>query len=96
MPLSTPSTFLQRWGVRLREHYSAPLSHIFKQFKLGAMTFFLGMVIVYSSLKSMPDSWQQELVLLTGLIAVGVGFLIAMLAQTRMLIARLIQFFTHP
>lgn len=83
-----------RWLQRLKQHYSAPLSQSFKQFKLGAMMFFLGGVLIYASSSAMPPSTQQELLLLTGLLTGGMGFLIAMMAQVRMMISRLVKFFS--
>ena len=83
---------LERLLSRLKEYYSAPLEETFKQFRLGAMTFFLGMVIIYISSQSMPDSLKQEIVVLIGLIVGGLGFLVAMFAQLRMLISRILNF----
>ncbi|GLS25257.1 hypothetical protein [Marinibactrum halimedae] len=75
----------------LKDHYLATSSVIFKQFKWGAVLFFLGLVLVYAAFKMEP-SLSQEWVLLLGLILVGVGFLMAMMAQVRMLISRILRF----
>ncbi|WP_439135601.1 hypothetical protein [Pseudomaricurvus sp.] len=83
----------KHWGRRLKEHYSATLAQSFRQFKLGAMLFFLGGVLIYISVSAIQPSTSQELMLLTGLIIGGMGFLIAMMAQIRMLISRLVKFF---
>ena len=82
-----------RWLQLLKQHYTAPLSVTFKQFKLGAMVFFLGMVMVYMSQQLLPPSPQQELFLLVAIVLVAIGFIIAMMAQVRLLISRLLRFF---
>jgi hypothetical protein len=84
---------LEIWKAALKEHYTAPLEQTFKQFRLGAMLFFLGAVIIYIALNNLEASLQQELVTLAGLAVGGLGFLIAMLAQIRMLISRIVKFF---
>lgn len=82
-----------RWITLLKQHYSSPLSLSFKQFKLGAMLFFLGFVLIYMANTLYQPSLRQELFFLIGLIIGGLGFLIAMLAQVRMLISRMVLFF---
>ena len=82
-----------RWLQLLKQHYTAPLNVAFKQFKLGAMVFFLGMVMVYMSQQLLPPSPQQELFLLVAIVLVAIGFIIAMMAQVRLLISRLLRFF---
>ncbi|NIB42046.1 hypothetical protein HBA55_20745 [Pseudomaricurvus alkylphenolicus] len=82
-----------RWLTLLKNHYSAPLELSFRQFKLGAMLFFTGLVIVYLAHQQLPPSVTLEVVTLVGLLLVGVGFLLAMLAQIRMLISRILNFF---
>ena len=84
-----------RWLAFLKQHYTAPMELSFKQFKLGAMVFFFGMVVVYIAVNLIPPSLQQELVLLLGLLIGGLGFIIAMMAQVRMLISRLLGFFLN-
>lgn len=80
-----------RFWQALKHHYSAPLTEVFKQFRLGLAIFFVGMVAVYASYKA-PGSIVTETTLLLGLIVVGVGFIIAMLAQVRMIIIRFVNF----
>ncbi|HEY7883591.1 MAG TPA: hypothetical protein VIC08_01445, partial [Cellvibrionaceae bacterium] len=58
----------------------------------GAVLFFIGLVIIYAGSQSLPPSLAQELVTLLGLAVLGVGFVIAILAQIRMLISRLVRF----
>jgi len=77
----------------LKAHYTAPMKQCFQQFKLGAMLFFTGLVGLYIAQTSMQDSLQQELLALGGVTMAGLGFLIAMLAQIRMLISRLLNFY---
>ena len=84
-----------RWLMLLKQHYSAPLETSFRQFKLGAMLFFFGLVVIYISVNAVPPSARQEAVLLLGLVIGGLGFLIAMMAQLRMLISRILQFFLN-
>lgn len=84
----------KHWQQRLYQHYSAPLTTTFAQFRLGAMVFFLGGVLIYGA-SQMPGSLRQELLLLAGLVIGGGGFIIAMLAQVRMLISRLLHFFSE-
>ena len=80
-----------RYWQALKLHYSAPLSEVFKQFRIGAALFFAGMVAVYAGF-NLPSSWTQELILALGFILVGIGFLTAMLAHVRMVIIRIINF----
>lgn len=84
---------MQRWAAFLKAHYSAPLSISFKQFKLGAMLFFFGFVVIYLANNLYPPSARQEMIFLLGLIIGGLGFIIAMMAQVRMLISRILHFF---
>jgi hypothetical protein len=77
----------------LSKHYSAPLSQVFKQFRTGATFFAVGLIIIYLANSTLPPSTKQEIIVLLGLfIAIG-GFIVAMLAHIRMLIARLYGFF---
>ncbi len=81
-----------RYWLALKQHYSASLDLVFKQFRLGAALFFAGMVGVYCGYH-MESSWPQEIILAGSLIIVAVGFLLAMLAHARMVIIRIINFF---
>lgn len=84
---------LELWKAALKEHYTAPLEVTFKQFRLGAMLFFLGGVMIYIAVNAIAPSARQEALLLMGLIIGGLGFFVAMLAQVRMLISRIVRFF---
>lgn len=77
----------------LISHYTAPLVDVFKQFRMGLAVFFVGMVMVYMAHQTMVPSLQQELMMLAALIIAGIGFLIAMTTQIRMLIIRVVSFF---
>ena len=80
----------------LLKHYTQTPAHlIFQRFKLGAMLFFLGLVIIYGGYQLLDESLVQEIVVLIGVILIGGGFLLAMLAQIRLLIGRLIHIFFH-
>lgn len=85
--------YLEKLLSTLKAHYTAPMQQSFKQFKLGAMMFFTGLVGLYIAQTAMPDSLQQELLALSGVGIAGLGFLLAMLAQIRMLISRLLNFY---
>lgn len=76
----------------LYQHYTAPLSVMFKQFRDGAIYFGVGLMAVLMANAYMAPSLSQELVVLGGLIVGGLGFMMAMLAQVRMIIARIIRF----
>ncbi|BFM12310.1 hypothetical protein R50072_24630 [Simiduia litorea] len=78
---------------RLYQHYSAPLTDSFAQFKLGSMLFFFGLVLVYMTQQLLDDSLRQEIIAAVGLAIAALGFLVAMSAHVRMLISRLLHFF---
>ena len=77
---------------QLLASYLEPQTHTFRRFKLGAGLFVCGLVIIYVSSESMLPGVEQELATLGGLILVGIGFLTALMAEIRLLISRLIQF----
>ncbi len=87
-----PTALLQKTKQLLAQHYSAPLKSVFKQFRLGLALFFVGLVIIYAAYQTQPPSLQQEIITLIGIIVVAFGFLMAMLAQIRMLIIRIVTF----
>lgn len=84
---------LALWREALKQHYSAPLEVSFKQFRLGAMLFFFGLVLVYIAINNVAPSLIQEIITLIGLMITGLGFVIAMLAQIRMIISRIVTLF---
>lgn len=77
----------------LDDHYSAPLQTVFKQFRLGGSLFFVGLLAIYFAHQTLEPSLRQEWIMLCGVVLVAIGFVIAMLAQIRMLIIRLLAFF---
>lgn len=83
----------RNWWRALYEHYTLPPETIFPQFKLGAVIFFIGLVVIYSGHQLLEPSLSQEIVTLIGLILIGGGFILSMMTQIRMLIGRLLRFF---
>ncbi len=81
------------WRQRLYQHYTANSRQVFQQFKLGSMLFFLGLVVIYSAHNLLSESLTQEIIVLLGLGILGLGFLIAMMAQVRSIIGRFLNFF---
>lgn len=86
---------MRNWKQALLIHYTATQQASFKQFRLGVMLFFLGMVVVYIANNLWQASLQQEIILASGLICGGIGFIWALMAQLRMLISRFVRFFTN-
>ena len=74
-------------------HYSAPQQLIFRQFRNGAIYFAVGLGTVLMANAYLPPSVKQEWIVLFGLIMGGCGFVMAMLAQMRLLISRVVQFY---
>jgi len=83
-----------KWLSALRHHYTASPRKVFKQFRLGAMLFFLGLVTIYIAHQLWQPSLEQEGVTLAGLSLTALGFVTAMLAQIRLLIGRFVLFFS--
>ena len=82
-----------KWSKRLYEHYTLPPEDIFPQFKLGAVIFFMGLVVMYAGNQLLDPSLAQEIVTLIGLLLIGGGFILALMTQIRMLIGRILRFF---
>lgn len=76
----------------LYQHYTAPLTRILKQFRAGAILFAVGLATVLLANASLAPSVKQEVIVLAGLVVGGCGFVLAMMAQVRMIIARVIAF----
>lgn len=74
-------------------HYSVPLTVPLRQFRNGAIYFAVGLGTVMMAVTHMPPSVQQEWVVLGGLLLGGSGFVLAMMAQMRLMISRLVRFF---
>jgi hypothetical protein len=76
----------------LYQHYITPPEQVFPRFRLGAMIFFWGLIFIYGGSQLLTPSFTQELVILLALILIGIGFLMALMAQVRMLIGRILRF----
>lgn len=79
----------------LIRHYSVDLAVVFKQFRNGALAFGGGLMMIFYANTQLEPSLQQELIVLFALVLGSAGFIIAMLAQMRMIIGRFVQFFTR-
>ncbi len=77
----------------LYAHYMTPPEQIFPRFKLGAMIFLLGLVVIYCGTQLLPPSIIQEINTLVGLLLIAIGFLMSLMAQVRMLIGRILRIF---
>lgn len=95
-PLATLKHLLSfsAWRAGLKAHYSVPLEVPFKQFRNGSIYFGVGCIIIFMANQQLPNGLKQELIVLAGLILAGVGFIMAMLAQIRMIISRFVRFNT--
>ena len=76
----------------LMDYYTQAPEIAFKQFRDGVIYFAVGMMTVYMANTYMAPSLSQELIVLAGLVLTGVGFLIALLGEMRLLIGRLLRF----
>ena len=85
-------TFAQQARVALLQYYSVPLAVAFRQFRNGAIYFGVGLMSVIMANQYMPPSVKQEAVVLAGLCLTGIGFVMALMAEVRMVISRLVQF----
>lgn len=83
------------WKQRLKNHYTGGLGKGFQQFRMGVSLFFVGAVMLYLANQMLSPSLVQELAVLGALTVGGAGFVWAMMAHLRMLIGRLIHFFTR-
>lgn len=93
--MSRQRSLAQTWrhlGAGLRRHYLADPKQVFKQFKLGAMCFAVGLTTVLYLASQVPPSALQELGVLLALLLALAGFSIALLAEVRLLIGRILVF----
>ncbi len=74
----------------LLAHYGAPPAVILRRFRNGAFLFATGLIIIVISNSHYPPSLQQELAVLGGLVLTATGFVIALLAELRFIIGRLL------
>ncbi len=97
--MTTVMTTLGRLGRQIKQllwqHYTAPPRVIFKRFRDGAIYFTVGLMTVLMANANMTPSLTQEIIVLLGLLLGGVGFVMAMTAQLRLLIGRIILFFKN-
>lgn len=77
----------------LAAHYRAPQRTIFRQFRAGAIYFAVGLATLLWAGTQLPPSAAQEWVVLGGLVLGGLGFIMALAAEVRFLISRLLRFF---
>ncbi|MFT5421154.1 MAG: hypothetical protein ACI9D5_001909 [Candidatus Endobugula sp.] len=75
----------------LYQHYITPPEKVFPRFKLGAVIFLWGLSVIYSAAQLLAPSLTQEIFTLLGLILIGCGLIIALMAQVRMLIGRILR-----
>lgn len=71
-------------------HYTAPPVTLIPRFRNGALCFTAGLGMIMAANSNMEPSIQQELVVLCGLLLGAVGFYLALTAEIRFIIGRLI------
>ncbi len=81
-----------RYWQALVKHYTAPLAVTFKQFRLGFAFFLVGGVIIYGAQQLLQPSLAQEIYTLIGVLIGLTGFILALMAQMRLIISRLVRF----
>ncbi|MFT7388899.1 MAG: hypothetical protein ACI8VC_002161 [Candidatus Endobugula sp.] len=77
----------------LYRYCAAPLDKVFPHFRMGASLFLCGLVTIYAGYQLLSPSLAQEITVLVGLIILGVGLIISMTAQIRMMLGRILRFF---
>lgn len=77
----------------LKEYYSEPLTDSFRSFRNGLICFTCGFIIIFIAHNNLPPSLEQELLVMAGLVMIGLGFFIAMMAHVKMIISRIVAFF---
>ena len=85
---------LRRIIEGLKDYYSSPLEQTFRRFRNGLIYFSVGMITIYLAQINLEASVKQELITAFGIFLVAIGFFIAMMAQIKMLISRIVFFFT--
>lgn len=76
----------------LNIYYSVPLEKSFKQFRIGATFFCVGLIIIYLTNQTIPPSLKQEIIIALALCIASIGFFIAIMAHIRMIISRIFSF----
>lgn len=86
------STHIKTALKALTIYYSVPLEKSFKQFRIGATFFCVGLIILYLANQTIPSSLKQEIIMAIALLIAAIGFLIAIMAHIRMIISRIFSF----
>lgn len=97
-PRQSPITDINSKLIRVRRavlaYYTAPQAQQFKSLRNGFVLFAMGLATVLITNSSIPPSLEQEIVILLGLILGGIGFLLAIRAYVRIVISRIVAFFS--
>jgi hypothetical protein len=83
---------LRRFIKAIKAYYFVPLEISFRQFRSGLIYFGVGFGTVLMANAYMEESLAQELVVLGGLMLGGLGFVLALIGQSRLLVGRLLHF----
>ena len=85
--------------MTLRDKFKAfadvSLEQHFRKFRAGVIYFGVGGILIYLANAALEPSIRQELVMLGGIILGSIGFIIAIIAQARMVISRVYYFFQN-
>lgn len=82
----------QRLANAIRAYYAVPFAVSFRQFRAGMIYFTVGLGTLLMANVYMEPSLQQELVVLGGFVLGGIGFVIALIGQSRLLVGRFLLF----
>lgn len=85
-------TALKSCKKSLRDYYLVPLEVSFRQFRAGLIYFAVGFGTVLMANAYMEPSLRQELIVLGGVVLGGIGFICALVGQSRLLVGRLLRF----
>ena len=88
--MKTISAKLLKW---LKSYSATKQMHVFKQFRDGAIYFSVGLLTIYLANSTLAPSVSQEIIVLLGLVLTFIGFVMAMLAQIKLIASRLYHFF---
>ena len=84
---------ISRLASGLKNYYTEPMTQTFRRFRSGLIYFGVGLGTILMANEYMTPSLSRDLVFLFGLILLAIGFFIAMLAHTRLIISRIVIFF---
>ena len=76
----------------IRAYYFVPLDVSFRQFRAGLIYFAVGFGAVLMANVYMAPSIAQEAIVLGGILLGGLGFILALIGQSRLLVGRLLRF----